>query len=154
MNQQKIEYLLEEALSVNKELFLIDLQITNSGNINIIVDGDNGITIDECVRISRHIEHNLDRDTEDFALTVSSPDITKPITHNRQYIKNIGRILQIETSLEKIDATLLSVNQQGILVKYTTKINKEIGKGKKIVEIEKEIPFNSIIKAKVKIIYN
>ena len=154
MNQQKIEYLLEEALSVNNELFLIDLQITNSGNINIIVDGDNGITIDECVRISRHIEHNLDRDTEDFALTVSSPDITKPITHNRQYIKNIGRILQIETALEKIDATLLSVNQQGVLVKYTTKINKEIGKGKKIVEIEKEIPFNSIIKAKVKIIYN
>lgn len=154
MDQNKVLYLLEEALTQNKELFLVDYHITPSGNIDIIVDGDKGVSIDECVRISRHIEHNLDRETEDFALTVSSPDITKPLSHTRQYRKNIGRTLQIHTQDDKIEGRLLDVNETSVSIHYTAKIPKEIGKGKKTVDIEKEIPFTDIIKAKVKIVYN
>jgi ribosome maturation factor RimP len=89
MNQAKVRYLVEEALAENETLFLIDLSISVNNKINVVIDGDEGVPLSECIRISRNVEHNLDREAEDFSLEVSTPDISKPIKLKRQYIKNI-----------------------------------------------------------------
>ena len=85
MNQAKVRYLVEEALAENETLFLIDLSISVNNKINVVVDGDEGVPLSECIRISRNVEHNLDREAEDFSLEVSTPDISKPIKLKRHH---------------------------------------------------------------------
>ena len=63
-----------------------------------MIDGDNGVLVEDCMFVSRAIEHNLDRETEDFSLEVSSVGATTPLVHKRQYKKHIGRILKIVTT--------------------------------------------------------
>ena len=111
MNQAKVRYLVEEALAENETLFLIDLSISVNNKINVVIDGDEGVPLSECIRISRNVEHNLDREAEDFSLEVSTPDISKPIKLKRQYIKNIQRILKATTIAdEEIEGILTALN--------------------------------------------
>lgn len=74
-----------------KEFFLVDIELKKGNLISVTVDGDKGISIDECVKISRLIESGLNRDEEDFELRVSSPGIDKPFKLVRQYRKYIDR---------------------------------------------------------------
>ena len=59
--------------------FLLDLNFGADSSIKVIVDGDSGVPLSECIRISRNVEHNLDRETEDFSLEVTTPNITDPL---------------------------------------------------------------------------
>ena len=145
---------MKEALASNEELFLIDFTISNAGDIEVVVDGDNGVSLDECIRISRHIEHNLDREEVDFSLKVTTPDITKPIVHPRQYKKNIGRVLKIRTEEEKIEGTLVAMLNDNITLQWKAREPKPIGKGKHTVLKKEEVNISDIIKATVKIVYN
>ncbi len=154
MDTNRIENLMKEALASNDELFLIDFTISNAGDIEVIVDGDNGVSLDECIRISRHIEHNLDREEVDFSLKVTTPDITKPIVHQRQYKKNIGRVLKIQTEKEKIEGKLIAMLNDNITLQWKAREPKPIGKGKHTVVKKEEVNISDIIKATVKIVYN
>jgi ribosome maturation factor RimP len=154
MDQNKVFKLIQEAIDVNKELFLIQQHISPNGDIEVIVDGDNGVALEECIRISRHIEHNLDRESDDFSLIVTTPDITKPISHSRQYYKNMGRTLQLQLETGKLEGTLIEVLPEAIKIEYQTKEPKTIGKGKQTVIKQDIISFDKITKAKVKIVFN
>ena len=145
---------MNEAIAANDELFLIDYSITNTGDIEVIIDGDKGVPLEECIRISRHIEHNLDRETEDFSLKVTTPDITMPLVHQRQYRKNIGRILKVQTKEEKLEGTLIKLETDKIMLRWKAREPKPIGKGKHTVTKMAEIAIEDILKAKVKIVYN
>ena len=83
---EKVKELLEEALALNESLYLISFEISTNNRIQIVVDGDNGVPLSECIRISRNIEHNIDREDDDFSLEVSTPDIAHPIKVKRQYV--------------------------------------------------------------------
>ena len=72
MNQDLVKQLIDEAVAENPSLFLVDWKISPDNSIEILVDGDEGLSIDEIVRITRHVEHNLDREENDFSLNVSS----------------------------------------------------------------------------------
>jgi ribosome maturation factor RimP len=85
MNKEKIINLLNIALEENSALFLIELKFLSDNKIYVEVDGDNGVSLQECIRISRGIEHNLDREEEDFSLEVTTPDISNPLKVKRQY---------------------------------------------------------------------
>ena len=100
MDQSVVKKLVNEAISENDSLFLIELSFLVGNRIKVVVDGDQGISIKECMRISRHVEHNLDREEEDFGLEVTSPDISHPLSVKRQYLKNINRILKVKTEDE------------------------------------------------------
>ena len=145
---------MNEAIASNKELFLIDFTISSAGDIQVVVDGDKGVSLDECIRISRHIEHNLDREVDDFSLSVTTPDITKPLMHPRQYQKNIGRTLNIQTQNEKVEGVLVEIKDQNIVLEWKARERKPIGKGKHTVNKRAEIAIENITKAKVKIVYN
>src|SRR5690554_7210025 len=72
MLEEEVKQLLQDALDENPSLFLIDLKIDSSNKIQVILDGDNGVSLNDCIAVSRAIEHNLDREEEDFALEVMS----------------------------------------------------------------------------------
>jgi len=153
MDQNKVKTLLSEALAENEALFLIDLNFGTEGSIKVIVDGDSGVPLSECIRISRHVEHNLDRENEDFSLEVTTPNITDPITDPRQYTKNIERTLKVKTAEESFEGKLMEVTDQGITLFWKTREPKPIGKGKITVEKQQTILLSDIREAKVKIIF-
>ena len=74
------EKVTELALEKIKELdyFLVDVKISATNEITVLFDKNDGVVIDDCLKVSRHIEGNLDRDIEDYQLTVCSPGIDKP----------------------------------------------------------------------------
>ena len=153
MDQKLVTKLVHEAISENESLFLIELSFLTGNRIKIVVDGDNGVSIKECMRISRHVEHNLDREEEDFGLEVTSPDISHPLTVRRQYLKNINRVLRVKTEDKELEGTLISADEKEISLRWKTREPKPIGKGKITVEKNASIAFSSITEAKVKIIF-
>ena len=97
--------------------FLVDLRISNDNRINVAIDGDNGITIDDCVELSRYIEKSLNRDEEDFELNVASAGLDSPLKLHRQYVKNIGRFLAITTNDgEKTTGKLMQVSDDEVTI--------------------------------------
>ena len=93
----KIEKLVEEFIN-GTDLFLVAVRISSSGKITVLADKKEGITIDECVAISRFIEKNLNRDEEDYELQVSSPGLDMPFSVKQQYYKNEGRRIEVVDS--------------------------------------------------------
>ena len=153
MDKESVRILVEAALEENPSLFLIDLQLLPDSKILVEVDGDAGIALNECIRISRAVEGNLDREEEDFSLEVSSPDITKPLQVLRQYQKNIGRTLQVKTLETTLEGTLVAVLEESIELEWKAREPKPIGKGKRTVEKKERIAFDAIVEAKVKLIF-
>ncbi len=151
MERDVVKKLVHVAIHENQELFLIDLKISSDNKIMVIVDGDKGLTLKECMRISRHVEHNLDRDTIDFSLEVTSPGATEPLVNKRQYKKNIGRILEIKTEIEKFEGKLVKADEDEIIIEWKTREPKPIGKGKVTVTKTAVLPYKDIEQAKVKI---
>jgi ribosome maturation factor RimP len=153
MKKELVEHYVLEALSEDSSLFLIDLEILQDNKIAIVIDGDNGVPLNECIRVSRAVEGNLDREEEDFSLEVSSPDITKPLKVKRQYAKNKGRTLKVKTQEESFEGKLEEVSDEGILLTWKTREPKPLGKGKVTVEKKENITYNNIVEAKVKLIF-
>jgi len=146
-----VEKLVEEAVQENPKLFLIDLKISSDNTIIVIVDGDQGVSIKECMRISRHVEHNLDRETTDFSLEVTSPGLTEPLVNKRQYIKNIGRNIVVKTETEKFDGELVKVDDNDITLKWKVREPKPVGKGKVTIVKTAVLPYENIKQTKVKL---
>jgi len=154
MDKTKIIALVDQALKENPALFLIDLKFLPDNKIYVEVDGDNGIALTECIRVSRAVEHNLDREEEDFSLEVTSPDIANPLKVKRQYLKNINRILQVKlTNNSNVEGKLINVNEEDIGLEWKVREPKPIGKGKITVVKKAIIPFVDILEAKVKVIF-
>tara|TARA_B110001454_G_scaffold216745_1_gene240576 strand:+ start:1808 stop:2269 length:462 start_codon:yes stop_codon:yes gene_type:complete len=153
MDQTKVRDLVNEALSLNESLYLIDFVISENNKIQITVDGDNGAPLSECIRISRSVNDNFDREEEDFSLEVSTPDISHPLKVKRQYIKNINRILKVKTSVEDFEGTLVEADEDKIVLNWKAREPKPIGKGKVTVSKAATIAYKDIIEAKVKIVF-
>jgi len=152
MNRDKITQLVTEALEENASLFLIGLDISDANKISVVIDGDSGVPLSECIRVSRHIENNLDREVEDYDLEVASFDVGESLVNRRQYKKNIGRIMKIVTAEQKYEGVLQSADEEQISLLVTFREPKEVGKGKVTVEREIILPAKEIKEAKVKIV--
>ena len=150
MLREKVENLLQEAFEENNSLFLIELNIDNANHISVVIDGDNGVSVNDCIAVSRKIEHNLDRDEEDFSLDVASAGVSQPLMLPRQYRKNIGRKLAVTTSEgEKIEGELMKMEDDKITLQWKAREPKPVGKGKVTVTKETVLPLEDIKEAKV-----
>jgi len=108
----KILELVNQALE-GSDKFLVSLKITPDNRIYVDIDGDNGITIDDCIELSRAIESQLDREEEDFALDVSSAGADQPLKLVRQYRKNIGRDVEVVyLDGEKVEGELTGADDE------------------------------------------
>lgn len=154
MLQERVNNLLKEAFEENESLFLISLDISPQNHILVVIDGDAGVSVNDCIAVSRKIENNLDREELDFSLEVTSAGVSEPLKLPRQYKKNIGRTLEVQTKSDKFEGELISVDNEGIVLSWKAREPKPVGKGKVTVDKEARLAFSEIGKAKVVIIFN
>ncbi len=154
MDKAKVKELLDRALE-QESAFLIDFSISSSNVINVSVDTLEGITLKGLTAVSRMIEHNLDREVEDFELSVSSPGVGSPLLVKEQYIQNIGRDLKVKTTNdEEFVGELLSFEEEILTLQWEERVPKEVGKGKVTVKNEAHIALADVKEAKVQVRFN
>ena len=147
---QKIEELLQQLLDAEPEYFCISIKIKPTNNIKVFMDGDKGLPIEKCVYFNRKLYKLIEEKgwypDGDFSLEVSSPGVDEPLKMHRQYIKNIGRNVEVVlTEDSKSEGKLMEVAEADIIIEQTT------GKGKKAVTKQLVIPFNNIKSVTVQI---
>ena len=131
IDKEKISSLVSGVLT--DRMFLVDVSISRSNAICIYIDSFENLTIDDCIRISRHVEGNLDREAEDFELQVSSPGVGQPFKVRQQYPKNVGR--QVELTLKDgriLKGKLESADEKGVVVSTRIKEKTETGKNQQV----------------------
>ena len=151
--KEKVLKLLQEGLIEKPSVFLTDLTITDAFKIIVSLDGDNGVVLQDCIDISRAIEHNLDREEQDFSLEVASVGVGSPLTMVRQYKKNVGRMLVVKLANTTIEATLENATEEQIILTWEAREPKKIGKGKETVQKRQEIPYSDIVEAIVTVTF-
>ena len=136
---------------LNCGLFIVDISISATNVIHLELDKAEGyVSINECMSVSRNIEHNLDRESEDFELHVSSAGLDKPFRVLAQYTKNIGREVKVVTTDgKKMEGTLSTANEKEITLE-TSRKEKIEGKKKKELIVEQHVfPMNQIKETKI-----
>ena len=146
--KETVKVLLDEALSQNPSMFLIDLVVTEDNKISITLDDDNGVNLQDCIVVSRAIEHELDKDELEYSIDVASAGVSTPLNFIRQYKKNVSRNLRVTTNeMEKIEAKLVAADDEKITLEWQSREPKKIGKGKETVNNKKEIAYTEIKEA-------
>ena len=151
MLENKLKKILEDCFHNRNDLFVVDFKIVNVNDITIIVDGDNGVAVEDCIYISRFVESQLDRDEYDFSLEVSSCGAYSDLVKLRQYKKHLGRVLSVKTQQENFEGRLTELNKNSIVLDWKQREPKKIGKGKVTVNKSVDIRFMDITEAKVKV---
>ena len=147
---QQAEQWVKTLLESETEYFCVSIKIKPTNNIKIFLDGDHGLPIEKCVQFNRRLYKMIEESDlypdGDFSLDVSSPGLDEPLKMHRQYVKNIGR--EVEVLFEdgsKKEGKLITVTEADILIEHTE------GKGKKAVTEQLVIPFNHIKSTTVQI---
>jgi ribosome maturation factor RimP len=149
ISEERIKTILEGIIA-DKNAFLVKLSVSKGNKIKILIDNDQGLSIDDCVQISRHVEKHLNRDEEDFDLEVSSPGLNEPLRVKKQYLKNIGRIVEVITSDgKKHRGELLDVTNDSITIAESKKVKKGSSKKKQTITEQETFSFEDINSTKV-----
>jgi len=131
-------------------MFLVDLTVSPTNIIHVEIDSFQGVTIDNCVAISRHIESNLDREQEDFELQVSSAGLDQPFKVKQQFIKNTGREIELVTTQNTLlKGRLVEATDSSIILETVSKEKKEGERRKQEVVRTLTFTYEEIKKAKV-----
>ena len=146
--ENRVKELIEEKISDRPELFLVEVKMLPNNKLIIHVDGDEGISIQDCAAISRHVGFHLEEENtieKAYNLEVSSPGVGEPLKLTRQYHKNIGRDLgiKLKDGIQK-EGKLMSVDDNGIVIQERKK-----EKGKKAELVETSLTFDQITETKV-----
>ena len=145
--EERVIELIEEKIADRPDLFIVSVRFLNNGVLEILMDGDQGIAIEDCVQISRHVGFHLEEeDVVDraYRLEVSSPGLDSALTLNRQYQKNIGRKVAVKlTDGTQKEGVLLAVTSEAIEI-----LEKVKEKRKKAVEVETQLLFPQIKETK------
>jgi len=146
--EKRVKELVEEKIADRPELFLVEVKMLPNNRLIIQVDGDEGISIQDCAAISRHVGFHLEEENtieKAYHLEVSSPGVGEPLQLKRQYHKNIGRDLSVKLAGgENKEGKLLSVDENSISIEEKVK-----EKGKKAQLVAMQIEFDNIVETKV-----
>ena len=150
---ESIQKLANEKLAESSN-FIVDISVKPGNKIVVLLDNDKGVSIADCVAMSRHIEFNLDREKDDFELNVMSPGLSEPFKILRQYQKNIGKRVDVVTKEnKKLTGKLLSATETGIVLEVKSKEKTEGKKAKQEVINNINLTFNQIKETKVVILF-
>ena len=149
--KKKLEELAKQSLP-SEDIFLVDVILKGtdqSRKVIVLLDGDNGVNIDSCARVSRGMAAELEENDpfpDKYTLEVSSAGIDHPLIMKRQYSSRIGKSLKLSLkSGEEMIGKLLEVGEDKILIDKEIKINK-----KQSTEAT-SIAFDSISKSMVQV---
>ena len=151
--KEKVEAILQECIDSAKE-FVVELSVSPSNKILVLIDSDEGISIDRCVAVSREIEQHFDREVDDFELEVSSAGLSSPLKMARQYHKNVGRSLDVVLNDGlKMSGKLVQVNEDGFSLEVEEMVKEEGMKRKKLQVRTVSIKYDEVKTATVVISY-
>ncbi len=144
--------MLKGLLEQEPAYFLVDITIKPVNNIKVFVDADTGVIIEKCVAFNRHLYKEIEESeiypAGDFSLEISSPGLEEPLKLHRQYVKNIGRLIEVTPIEGKVlTGQLKEVGEKDITV------TEEKGKNKKKEIVEHLIPFDNIKTTKIQIVF-
>ncbi|WDF78049.1 ribosome assembly cofactor RimP [Mucilaginibacter sp. AW1-7] len=146
--EKRVRELVEEKIADKPNLFLVDVKMHSNGKLIVLLDGDDGVGIDDCVAVSRHVGFHLEEENvieTAYNLEVSSPGIDFPLSSARQYAKNVGRTLGIKMADGvKREGVLSALTEDAIIIEEKIK-----EKGKKAETVESVIPLDKITETKV-----
>ncbi|MEI5984209.1 MULTISPECIES: ribosome assembly cofactor RimP [Sphingobacterium] len=146
--EDRVIELVEEKIADRDDLFIVSVKFLKNGVLEILLDGDQGISIDDCVKVSRHVGFHLEEENvieTAYRLEVSSPGIDSPLELPRQYQKNVGRNVKVKLADgNKREGKLVSVSDSAIVIEEKVK-----EKGKKAVDVQTELPLDQIKETKV-----
>ena len=148
ISKTRIETLVNE-FTADSDIFIVSVKVTTGNKITVLVNKKDGISISECVQISKHIEGNLDRETEDFDLQVSSPGIGEPLLVKEQFEMSSGRRVEVTDSEgEKYTGIMKSFSGDEFALEF-----KQRAKGKKRELTEKLFKLEEIRSVRVLITF-
>jgi ribosome maturation factor RimP len=141
---EQIKGILNNIIDPDK-YFIVEINIRLGNKIYVALDGYKSITLDECVRFSREIESNFDREKEDFELEVSSPGLTEPFKVKEQYRKCLNTDVEVLLkSGKKLKGKLISTVENGIDLEIIEEARDEKTKKKKLIVSEQFFDFEAI----------
>ena len=152
ISKDKVIALAQERINeLDNGNYLVDVIISSKNAITVKMDNfDGGVSINDCVSVSRNIEHNLDRELQDFELQVSSPGLDQPFVVKEQYIKNIGKKINIiKTDDQSIAGELISIDNDEITLKEVNIIKNSKTKKKENIENTHHIKMENIKETKL-----
>lgn len=152
ISKKKVTQLVNERIEeLDNGLFIVDLRISSSNQINVELDKYEGnVSVDDCIRVSRNVEHNLDRDEQDFELHVSSAGLDKGLRVFAQYKKNIGRDVKVKRKEGgKIEGTLIDATEEQIVIQNSRKERIEGKKKKQTIVEDHIIPMSNVLETKI-----
>jgi len=144
IDKKNLEKIVNEWLA-KTDYFLVDLTVSADDSIVVVIDHADGVWIEDCAELSRHIEEHLSRDEEDYELEVGSAGLGQPFRVHRQYEIHVGKT--VETQLKdgkKYQGTLTAVTEDGFTILTTQKIKPEGAKRPKNVEVELTFTFEEV----------
>ena len=152
-NETQIKALEQKVLALISEdpdHFLVDIRIKPTNNFKVYIDGNQGISVDKLVQYNRKLYKQLEEEGQypdgDFSLELSSPGLDEPLKLHRQYLKNVGRFVEVVLQDGgKLEGKLISANDEEIEVEEIK------GKGKKAVTTLHKLPFSQIKTTKIQI---
>ena len=131
-------------------LFIVEITVSSSNHISIFIDGNSGVNIDQCITVSRFIEENLSRDDEDYELDVSSAGLDLPLKVTKQYIKNIGRSVDVVyKNGQKLTGKLVDANDDNFTLEVEKNIVVEGKKRKQLITEVESIKYSDIKSTKI-----
>ncbi len=131
------------------KMFLVDIKVNERNVIDIFIDSFDGLPISQCIAISRHVEHSLDREEEDFELHVSSPGLTEGFKVKEQYIKYTGRQIEVITEEgKKMEGTLIEPGDTDFVIETSSREKVEGHKKKQLIVKKHKLKYNEIQTAK------
>ena len=149
IDKAEVENIVQEFIG-DTALFLVDIVVSPGNIIHVQVDRPEGISIEECVELNRFIVEKLDRETDDYELVVSSPGIGSPLKVLPQFLKNIGRTVEVlQKDGMKLKGTLLHATNNKVDVEIAKKVKMEGKKRPEIVLESVEIKIVDIKSIKV-----
>lgn len=125
ITESTVKRLIEEKLE-GTDKFIVSVRVMPTNRIRVYIDAVDGLDVQDCVNVSRHIEGSFDREVEDFELEVSSPGLTEPFQHPLQYKKNVGREVKVVTNDgQNIKGKLTEFDGESIIIEPERKKKKE-----------------------------
>lgn len=134
----------EQAIE-GSDLFVVQVTVTRDNIITVDLDSDTSVDIDQCIMVNDAVLAALDRDVEDYELTVGSYGITSPLIVRRQYDKNVGQEVEVLTrDGRKLKGMLAAVSDDGFTIEVTTRVRPEGKKRPETVMVPEQLAWNLV----------
>ena len=152
IDKKRIAELVQERIDeLDNGLFVVEMKVSSNNVIQVELDKTEGnVSVDDCIRVSRNVEHNLDREKEDFELNVSSAGLDKGLRVFPQYKKNVGRKVKVKlTEGGTIEGTMMEATEEGIVVQTSRKERIEGRKKKEFIVEDHKLAMKDIRETKI-----